>query len=93
MFEFDAIMLLSYNVFILNFQQSFNDRFSKLLYNLSIYNVYNQVSEINIANNYVIIFLYSVYFNSWWFILFIYPKLSDKLYTIKPDLSIHCVWN
>ena len=45
---------LSFNVIILQFEPTFNVRFSGLVYNLSIYSVYNQVSVMNISDNYVI---------------------------------------
>ena len=45
---------LSFNVIILQFEPTFNVRFSGLVYNLSIYRVYNQVSVMNISDNHVI---------------------------------------
>ena len=46
-------MFLSYNFFILEFNPKFNVSFSELLNNLFIYSIYNKVSGVINANNYI----------------------------------------
>ena len=55
-------ILLSFNEFIIQFRITLNIILYKLIYNLFIYRVYNQVSKMNISENYVRIFHYSSYF-------------------------------
>ena len=62
-------ILLGYNVIIIQFQPTFHVSFSVLVYYYSIYIVYNQISGVNIDDNYFIIFPIFKHFNSWCFVL------------------------
>ena len=68
---FVSTIWLSFNYTIIHFQTTFNVRFFGWVYHLSIFSVYNKISDVNISYNYVSIFIYPGYFNSWW--LIIYP--------------------
>ena len=75
---FSTILLCS-NVFILKFQPTFIASFSEWVNFLSIYSSYNQVIILNNFHNYVSIFLYCGYFNSWLIILRFYPIFNVSL--------------
>ena len=55
---FVSTILLSYSLFIIQLQPTYNVRSYETVNHLYIYSVYNQVRVVNTPNSYVIIFIY-----------------------------------
>ena len=86
-----STILLCCNVFILQLLLTFNAGYYEWVCDVCFHSVYNKLIGLILSKNCVGIFLYSTYFNTWWFILEFKQKFNIRISLWEDNICIHWV--